>query len=82
MSDYSNHFNLTLTSPERRSRSRLTVDTYMGASTGILLLDIVFRPFLKFGMKFPIIGILFLMTVYGYIAYLVLKSTYLAESNY
>ncbi len=54
----------------------------MGASTGILLLDIIFRPFLKFGMKFPIIGIVLLMAIYGYIAYLVLKSTYLAENNY
>jgi hypothetical protein len=53
----------------------------MGASTGILLLDFIFRPFLKFGMKFPIVGIGLLMVIYGYIAYMVLKSTYMAESG-
>lgn len=53
----------------------------MGASTGIVLLDIVFRPFLKFGMKFPMVGIILLMALYGYIAYIVLKSSYMAEGG-
>lgn len=52
----------------------------MGAGTGIIFLDFILRPFLKIGMKFPIVGIIILSIVYGYIAYLTLKSAYLNEA--
>jgi hypothetical protein len=54
----------------------------MSASTGILLLDFVCRPFLKLGLKFPVIGFGLLMLVYVLIAYGALKSAYLSENQY
>ncbi len=48
----------------------------MSASTGIVLLDLVMRPFLKIGVKFPMIGLFILTLVYGYIAYIVVKSAF------
>jgi hypothetical protein len=54
----------------------------MSASTGILLLDFVCRPFLKFGLKFPMIGFGLLILVYGIIAYGALKSAFLSENQY
>jgi len=54
----------------------------MSASTGILLLDFICRPFLKFAMKFPMIGFVFLFVVYGLIAYGALKSAFLSENSY
>jgi hypothetical protein len=53
----------------------------MAASTGILLLDVVARPFFKVGMKFPAILFIALFLVYGAIAYGALKSAYLSENN-
>ncbi len=49
------------------------------ASTGILLFDVVLRPFLKIIMKFPIVGLVLLCLLYGTIAYKALKSAYLAD---
>jgi hypothetical protein len=49
------------------------------ASTGILVLDYVLRPFLKIIMKFPVVGIVLLCMLYGVIAYKALKSAYLAD---
>jgi len=54
----------------------------MSASTGILLLDFICRPFLKFGMKFPVIGFVFLFLIYGLVAYGALKSAFLSENPY
>jgi hypothetical protein len=51
----------------------------MSASTGLLFFDFILRPFLKIGMKFPVIGFLFLFACYGFVAYLVLRSTYHLE---
>lgn len=50
-----------------------------GASTGILLLDFIVKPFMKFALKFPVAGIMFLLLFYGFIAYHVVKSAYLSE---
>jgi len=50
-----------------------------GASTGIMVLDYILRPFLKIVMKFPIIGLICLCLVYGVIGYHALKSAYLAD---
>lgn len=57
----------------------------MGAGTGIIFLDFIMRPFLRIGMKFPTVGIIILALVYGYVAYLALKSAYMSgesSSNY
>lgn len=53
----------------------------MNAATGILFLDIMIRPFFKVAMKFPMIGLILLFAIYGCIAYIALKSAYLAENN-
>jgi hypothetical protein len=49
------------------------------AASGLLLIDILIRPFCKLGVKFPIIGLLALMILYGFIGYMVLKSAYMVE---
>ena len=51
------------------------------AASGIIWLDIIFRPFFKFAVKFPIIGFLFLLVLYGTIGYYALKSAYLDLEN-
>ncbi|MBY0357471.1 MAG: hypothetical protein K2W82_05665 [Candidatus Obscuribacterales bacterium] len=53
----------------------------MGAGTGIIFLDFIVRPFLRIGMKFPTVMLVMLAIVYGYIAYLAIKSAYLSEAN-
>ncbi|HEY9683774.1 MAG TPA: hypothetical protein V6C97_11465 [Oculatellaceae cyanobacterium] len=47
------------------------------ASTGMIWFDILLRPFFKFGMKFPLVGLLCLLALYGAVAYFALKSAYL-----
>ena len=46
------------------------------ASSGILLIDFLIRPFFKIGMKFPIVLFIMLVVLYGYIAYFALRSSY------
>jgi len=53
----------------------------MGAGTGILLIDFIVRPLLKFSFKFYCVGFLILFLVYGYIAYQALKSSYISDQN-
>ena len=53
----------------------------MSAATGILFLDFIIRPFFKVAMKFPIIGLLILFAFYGLIAYVTLRSAYLADNH-
>ncbi len=48
----------------------------MSASSGILLIDFLIRPFLKIGMKFPVVLLILLTIFYGYIAYFALRSSY------
>jgi hypothetical protein len=50
-----------------------------GVGTGFLLIDYIIRPLWKFGMKFPLLGLLFLFLLYGPIAYFALKSAYLSD---
>ncbi len=52
----------------------------LGVSTGILFLDYFVRPLFKFGMKFPVVGMLVLLVWYGIIAYFVLKSGFFSDS--
>ncbi len=54
----------------------------MGAGTGILIIDFLVRPILRFGFKFYVIGFTLLFLVYGYIAYKAIKSAYLADRGY
>lgn len=53
----------------------------MGASTGIILIDFLVRPLLRFSFKFYVVGFILLFLVYGYIAYQALKSSYLSDQN-
>jgi hypothetical protein len=54
----------------------------MAAGTGILFIDLLLRPLLRFGFKFYVIGFTLLFLVYGYIAYKAVKSAYLADRGY
>lgn len=47
-----------------------------GTGLGIIWIDMLCRPLLKFLMKCPILALLVLILVYGYIAYNCLKSAY------
>ncbi len=47
-----------------------------GVGSGILLIDFILRPFLKIGMKFPLVLLIMLCLFYGYIAYFALRSSY------
>jgi hypothetical protein len=54
----------------------------MGASTGLLVIDFLMRPLLRFGFKYYFVGFILLFLVYGFIAYKALKSAYLSEHQY
>ena len=49
------------------------------ASSGIMLIDMIFKPFFKIGEKFPIVCVVLVCLLYAYIAYVALKSAYLSE---
>jgi len=49
----------------------------LSAASGFIFVDMLMRPFFKIGIKFPIIGLLCMMILYGSIGYLVLKSAYM-----
>jgi hypothetical protein len=51
----------------------------VSASTGLILMDMLIRPMLKFGMKFPIVGILLLCIVYTVIGYHAVKSAFFSD---
>ena len=51
----------------------------MGAATGMVIIDLLIRPLLKFGFKFYFVGFGLLFLVYGFIAYRAVKSAYLAD---
>jgi hypothetical protein len=50
-----------------------------GTGTGLIIIDMIIRPFLKFGMKFPLVGFSVLFLIYGFIAYHALKSAFVAD---
>ncbi|MCA0314792.1 MAG: hypothetical protein LCH63_13295 [Candidatus Melainabacteria bacterium] len=52
----------------------------MGAATGLVIIDFVLRPLLRFSFKFYFIGFIILFLVYGFIAYKTLKSAYLSDN--
>lgn len=47
-----------------------------GTGTGLLVIDFILKPFLKIGMKFPVVLLIMLSIFYGYIAYFALRSSY------
>lgn len=53
----------------------------MNAATGILYLDILVRPFFKVAVKFPAIGFILLLALYGVIGYIALKSAFFEGGN-
>jgi len=51
------------------------------ASSGIMLIDMIFKPFFKIGEKFGIVCVILVCILYGYIAYVALKSAYLSDHS-
>lgn len=52
-----------------------------GTAVGLFIIDFVARPFAKIFEKMPAIMILLMLVLYGYIAYIVLKSAWQAEQQ-
>lgn len=52
-----------------------------GTGVGLIVIDFIAKPFAKILEKMPILMILFLFILYGAIAYMVLRSAYLAEDH-
>ena len=52
-----------------------------GTAVGLVLIDFIVRPFAKIVEKFPLSMILFLILLYGVIAYFVLKSAYVVDEH-
>lgn len=53
-----------------------------GTAVGLFYIDFVARPFAKIFEKMPLLMFFVMVLLYGYIAYLVLRSAYKAENNY
>lgn len=53
-----------------------------GTAVGLFLIDFVARPFAKIFEKMPAIMIFIMLLLYGYIAYIVLKSAWTGEKQY
>ena len=54
----------------------------MGVGTGMVIIDFLIRPLLKFGFKFYVVGFGLLFFIYGFIAYKCVKSAYLADKGH
>jgi F0F1-type ATP synthase assembly protein I len=52
-----------------------------GTGVGLFFIDFLFRPFAKIMEKMPIVMIGFLILLYAGIAYVVLRSAYMAEER-
>jgi F0F1-type ATP synthase assembly protein I len=52
-----------------------------GTGVGLILIDFVARPFAKILEKMPILMIVFLMILYGAIAFMVLRSAYRVDEH-
>lgn len=53
----------------------------MQAVSNFFFIDFILRPFAKIFEKMPFLMFAILILLYGYIAYLVLKSAWVAEKN-
>ena len=52
-----------------------------GTAVGLFFIDFIFRPFAKIFEKMDMIMIIILLIMYGGIAFMVLKSSYLTGEN-
>jgi hypothetical protein len=52
-----------------------------GTAVGLFIIDFVARPFAKIFEKMPAIMLLLMILLYGYIAYIVLKSAWNTEQQ-
>ncbi|HEY9685124.1 MAG TPA: hypothetical protein V6C97_16570 [Oculatellaceae cyanobacterium] len=52
-----------------------------GASAGLFLIDFIFKPFAKIYEKMPIVSLLLCLVLYGFVAYIVLKSAFLSDQH-
>ncbi len=52
------------------------------AAAGLFVIDFIFRPFAKIYEKWPLVMLLMCLILYGFVAYAVLKSTFLADSHH
>lgn len=52
-----------------------------GAAVGLFFIDFIARPFAKIFEKMPFIMFLVLVVLYGFVAYIVMKSAYNKEQN-
>lgn len=53
-----------------------------GTAVGLIFIDFIVRPFAKIMEKFPMMMIVFLILVYGLIAYFVLRSAYVGADEH
>lgn len=49
------------------------------ASTGLFFIDFVLKPIMRVSLKWPVVGMTMLLAWYAFVAYHVIKSTYLSE---
>jgi hypothetical protein len=54
----------------------------IGASSGIFWIDSLCKPAVKQLLHHPLLALLLVCLVYGYVAYRVVKAAYLADHNY
>jgi hypothetical protein len=52
------------------------------AEAGLFIIDFFFRPFAKIYEKMPMVMLLLCLVIYGVVAYLVVKSTFLADQHH
>ena len=52
------------------------------ASAEIFLIDFIVRPFFKIYEKMPQVMLLICLVIYGFVAYMVIKSVLVAEQRY
>lgn len=52
-----------------------------GTAVGLFFIDFVFRPFAKIYEKMPLVMLLLIIILYSAIAYVVLKSAYIADQH-
>ncbi|MBN9394764.1 MAG: hypothetical protein J0H83_05935 [Candidatus Melainabacteria bacterium] len=53
----------------------------MQAAAGFFIVDFIFRPFAKIYQKMPSLTFVFITLLYGFIAYLVIKSAFSKQDD-
>lgn len=57
------------------------VHSMPGTTTGLFIIDFFCKPCLKFGLKHPLFGLAALILVYGFVAYHIIKSAFMATDD-